>query len=106
MPLWYKEHTVLEGTINYFLSSFFVYYTLFFSTSHDLEKASTTHTPYLHGVVELVRGCEDVDVCAGHPEGRHVFCHPAEAGTEAIGALNFSRPRGPDDRKGRGVCLR
>lgn len=80
---------------------------IMFSTPHDLGKAPhpLTHTPYLHCLVKLVRGGEDVDVCARHSEGGHMFCHPKEAGMEAIGALSSSRPGGSEERKGRGVCL-
>lgn len=54
----------------------------------------------LHGLVELVRRGENVNVGAWHPEGGYVLCYPLEVRAEAACALSSGRACGFGDASG------
>lgn len=70
-----------------------------------LQQEGTHRDTDLHGLVELVRGGQDVDAGARHPEGRYVVRHPSEARAEAVCALSSGRPGGSGDAAGSRVGL-
>lgn len=55
---------------------------------------------YLHGLVELVRWGQNVNVAAWHPECGYVLCDPSEVSVEAACALSSGWTCGLGHRSG------